>query len=91
MKNYGKINVSDIGEGCKVYVVEMPDGTVEFTTEYNHFLGCNPKGYVEIEGLYPYPGTQKEATRAAYSLSIEKMVGDKILSYDNDTETYRFI
>ncbi len=90
MKNYGKINVSEIGEGCRVYAFEMPDGRAEFATEHNFFWGCNPKGCVEIEGLYPYPGTQRDAHKIAYSLAIEKMVEDKILSYDDDTETYRF-
>jgi len=88
MENYGKIKAGEIGEGCKVYFFEMPDGTVEMSTRHNFFMATRPKGYVEIEGLYPYMGTAKEAEATAYNLAADKMVEDGVLEFNNINGAY---
>ena len=88
MENYGKIKAGEIGEGCKVYFFEMPDGTVEMALEHDFFLASRPKGYIEIDGLYPYPGTSKEAEATAYNLAADKMVEDVVLEFNNINGAY---
>jgi hypothetical protein len=88
MENYGKIKAGEIGEGCKVYFFEMPDGTVKMALEHDFFMATRPKGYIEIDGLYPYMGTAKEAEATAYNLAADKMVEDGVLEFNNINGAY---